>query len=139
MLGRLLLLVFFLLERIKHTVSAFAGRRRGRCCHRSRIQNRAGTIFHFSNQAETDRGREEDDCENCGRASQDVRRASAAHEAAASAAAAHSERAAFGALQKYDADKGDHNHEVDDDQDGLHELFLLFDVTAGLYTFAVRI
>jgi len=55
--------------------------------------------------------------ENTGRARQRVRRTARRHEPGT---AADAETATFGLLDEHDADEGDHDQEVDDDQYRMH-------------------
>ena len=63
-------------------------------------------------------GCDEEDSRQDGRgAGQHVRRTPTAHEPTT---AADAERAPFGALQEHHCHEGKHDHEVNDDDDGLH-------------------
>ena len=77
----------------------------------------AASVMRHQRQAEA--RREEQGGQDRRRPRQHVGLAAPGHEAAA---AAHAQRATFGALQQHHRDKGENDHKVDDDQDGLHEL-----------------
>src|SRR5208282_6744792 len=64
-------------------------------------------------------GDEEHRRQNGGRARERVRLPAPRHEIAG--APARTQRSAFGALEEHDRDQGDHNENMDDDEDRLHE------------------
>ena len=94
--------------------------RLGGRCRRSAgiLQDRARLAVPARQDREQQTGGEENRCENCGGARQHVRGAAAGQEAAS--AAAHAKPAAFRFLQQHEANHGGNDHQVDDNNDGLH-------------------
>ncbi len=97
-------------ERIENAVALAA------CC-RNAVENIARTALVTRQYAEAERGQEEQGRKDRGGARQRIGRAAGRHEART---AANTEAAAFRALDEHDANKGEHDHEMDDNQYCLH-------------------
>ena len=120
--GRALALLFIdLLQRIQNAAAGRRGDRRraaglGLRC-RWGTEDRARLAIGACHPGQHHAGHEEKSGQNGRRPRQQIGSAAARHEAGA---AAHAETAAVGFLQQYGADQHGDNHEVNDDNDGLH-------------------
>src|SRR5690606_18616106 len=84
---------------------------------RNPIENIGRLCAITGNDGEPERGDEKRGGENCRGARQGVGSAARRHE---TGTAADTKPSTFGTLNQYHADKGEHDHEVDDDKYGFH-------------------